>query len=281
MEEALNSFIKLTNDDSVVHISEVSQNEGGYSQPFSTGYSVFDNSMKGGIRAGNLIIITGISGMGKSTFAECISVNLSKNNFPSLWFSYEIPLMDLAARFKEMGALDKNFLIYTPKRNTSGNLKWVEQKIREGLEKFKTKFVFIDHVEYLSPSNVRSSDQYRMILGNVCRELKSLAIELEVIIFLMAHVKKVENKEIQMQDISESSDIYKLADFVFSISRQTEIKMENNKRVEVMENRSVIRMLKNRLTGDLRKLDVVLENNMFVPLTEEKKEQRKINDILL
>ncbi len=281
MDESLNSFIKLTNDDSVVHISEVSQYDGGYSQPFSTGYSVLDNAMKGGIRAGNLIIITGISGMGKSTFAECISVNLSKNNLPSLWFSYEIPLMDLAARFKEMGALDKDFLIYTPKRNTSGNLKWVEQKIREGLEKFKTKFVFIDHVEYLSPSSVRSTDQYRMVLGNVCRELKSLAIELEIVIFLMAHVKKVGDKEIQMQDISESSDIFKLADFVFGITRQTEIKMENNKRVEVMENRSVVRMLKNRLTGDLRKIDVVLENNIFVPLTEEKREQQKINEILL
>lgn len=280
MEEILKSYIQNKNDDAVVHISEVSQHEGGYSKPFSTGYSIFDNAMKGGLRVGNLIIITGISGMGKSTLAECISVSLSKDMFPSLWFSYEIPLADLAARFKEMGALEKDFLIYTPKRNTSGNLKWVEKKIREGLERFKTKFVFIDHIEYLSPSNIRSSDQYRIVLNNVCQELKSLAIELEIVIFLMAHVRKVEKREVEMQDISESSGIYKLADFVFCITRQSETRMENGRKTEVMENRSIIKMLKNRLTGDLPKLDVILENNVFVPLSEEKKEEDLMRSIL-
>ena len=125
--------------------------------------------------------------------------------------------------------------------------------------------LIIDHIEYLSPSNIRSSDQYRIVLNNVCQELKSLAIELEIVIFLMAHVRKVEKREVEMQDISESSGIYKLADFVFCITRQSETRMENGRKTEVMENRSIIKMLKNRLTGDLPKLDVILENNVFVP----------------
>lgn len=266
VDVALQTYAQVKADDAVVHISELEKNKGGYSESFATGFSVFDEALMGGVRAGDLIILTGLSGHGKTTLGQCISINLSKGLLPSLWFSYEVIASNLAAKFKSMGAPDESFLIYTPKRNTSGNIKWIEQKIREGLEKFNTKFVFIDHIDYLSPTNTKNSDQRRIILKDICQELKNLAIELEVIIFLIAHVKKVEGRDVEMQDIAESSGIYQLSDFVLSITRQKEIRMENGIKQETFENRSVIKVLKNRLTGQLPKINVVLENNILCPL---------------
>lgn len=267
MNTALEAYTKVKLDDEVVHISELEKHQGGYSQPFKTGYDVFDNALMGGVRGGDLVILTGISGHGKTTMAQCISVNLSKRLLPSLWFSYEVIQSNLAAKFRAMGAQDESFLVYTPKRNTSGSLKWIQDKIKEGIEKFQTKFVFIDHIDYLSPLNTKNSDQRRIILRDICQELKSLAIDLEVVIFLIAHVKKVEGREVEMQDIAESSGIYQLADFVFSITRQKERRNVNGKMEETFENRSIIKILKNRLTGELPKIDVILENNFLCPLT--------------
>jgi replicative DNA helicase len=281
MEEILKSYIQNKDDDAVVHISEVEKYQGGYSKPFSIGYKLFDEALEGGVRAGDLVVITGLSEGGKTTLAQSLSVNLSNEMLPSLWFSYEVILSNLAARFKSMGMNDKNFLIYVPKRNTSGNLKWIKNKIVESYEKFKTKFIFIDHLDHLSPTNIRSSDQKRMIIGNICQELKDIAIEMEMIIFLIIHVTKIPNhRQIEMQDLGESSKTYQIPDSIFCITRQTEIRMEDGKKVEVQENRSIIRMLKNRLTGIKPKLDVVLENNVFVPLSEEKKEEDLMRSIL-
>jgi predicted ATP-dependent serine protease len=267
MNNQLAAYAQIKNDDEVVNIKDMEKFGGGYSSPFSVGFPAIDTALLGGVREGDLVIITGLSGHGKTLLSQTISVNLSKQMFSSLWFSYEIPLHNLAARFKSMGAPDESFLIFTPRRNTSGNLKWVKEKIKEGMEKYNTKFIFVDHLEFLSPTTIHNSDQLRMILNSVCMELKTLAIELGVIIFLMAHVKKVESREVQMQDISESSGVYKLADFVISITRCSEIKMlTSGQKEEAFTNRSIIKILKNRLTGELPKLNVIFENNILCPL---------------
>jgi len=267
MDPALKTYINVKNDDSVVHISEAATRKGELSEPFSIGYQVFDDAMKGGVRAGDLVIVTGISGHGKTTFAQNISVNLSKGMLPSVWFSYEVIVDNLYAKFMSMtGSMGEDFLIFTPKRNSSGNLKWIKGKIKEGYEKHMTKFVFIDHIDFLSPTNIKSSDQRRIVLRDICQELKELAIGMEVIIFLIAHVKKVQGREVEMQDIAESSGIFQIADFVYCVTRQSEIQMIGDRKEEVMGNRSIIKLLKNRLTGEQPKLDVVLENNILCPL---------------
>ena len=246
----LDKFKEKELDDSVVHIKEAAERKGEYTEPYSIGYPIFDDALKGGVRAGNLIIITGKSGEGKTTLAQNIAVNLSKEILPSLFFSYEVIIDDLYAKFKEMGAEDEEFFLYTPKKNTSGQLKWVKEKIKEGLEKYHTKFVFIDHIDFLTPSKVENSDQHRIMLRNICQEFKSMAIELEIVIFLLAHVRKIlYGKEIELQDVAESAGIYQNADFVFSIAREYAKQNIGGKKVEVVTDESIMKLLKNRITG--------------------------------
>lgn len=265
MDKALETYNKIKNDDAVVHISEAAKNKGELSTPYSIGLPIFDEALKGGVRDGDLIVITGISGHGKSSVACNITVNLSKNANQSIWFSYEVILDNLYAKFKEMGVDDNHLLVYTPKQNTTGNLEWVQEKILEAKQKFGAKFVFIDHVDFLSPKTVRSGEQYRLVLGQICQELKTMAINLGLIIFLMAHVKKVQGREIEMQDLAESGSLYKLADVVLGVSRSTKEEYGH----ELVGDMGTLRMLKNRVTGKHVVMEFSLQNNVMVPFFRE------------
>lgn len=260
MNKALEGFLDAKTDDSVVHISDaITRKE--YTAPHGMGFKKLDEAFMGGVRDGDLVVITGLSGEGKTTLAQNISANMSNSLSPSLWFSYEVMLDNLYAKFKEIGAEDEDYLVYVPKRNTSGNVGWIKEKTKESLAKYGSKFIFIDHLDYLSPTNVNSTDQYRMVLRNICQELKTMAIDLGISVFLMAHVKKVQGREIEMQDISESSGIYQLADFVIAVKRKFELKNEGGEKIRMYDNRGSASILKNRLTGQLITMNYYVERN--------------------
>jgi len=273
MSDALQAYKDAIVDDGIVHIQEATKNDGDYTTPYPIGYDIFDEAMKGGAREGDLVIITGLSGHGKTTLAQNISVNYSKRKQPCLWFSYEVIVDNLYAKFKDMGATEKNFFIYTPKQTTSGGIDWIEKKVLEGLTKENTKFVFIDHIDFLSPRNIKGSDQRRIMLRDICQELKRIAIDHKVAIFLIAHVKKVQGREVEMQDIAESSGIYQLADFVFAVTRKFDIKVDNSvtgkRKVEMISDQSEVRMLKNRITGEQPIMNFILKDNIIRPLGDD------------
>lgn len=259
----LAKLVNNLDEERVVQIKEAVDGNGEYSQPFPFGYPHFEEAMIGGVREGDLVIITGLSSHGKTTLAQNISVNLAKNAFPSIWFSYEVLMQNLFAKFKVMGAED--MCLYTPKRTASGNLEWIQNKIEEGVRNFGTKFVFIDHIDFVTPKNIKNSDQRRNVLSNITQELKDMAREMKLIIFLVSHLNKVKGREPEIQDISESSGIYKIADFVFCIKRIYKLEKKGGIRskVQIKDNECVIYLWKNRLTGEEPFQEYVVENNII------------------
>lgn len=263
-------FQKVSTGDMMVNIKDACEHQGKYSESYPIGFPIFDNAMKvnendnGGVRDGDVVIITGISGHGKTTFLENIILNLNKINIPSAFFSYEVLIDHIYAKFKVMGLNDDN-VVCAPKKIITGNLNWIKEKIKEAKEKFFVKVIFIDHIDFLSPSNRSSSDQLRMTLRNITQELKSIALSEEVIIFLVAHTKKVEGREVEMQDVSESSGIYQLADYVFSIARATDEVQDGSKTIKIVTDEGIIKLLKNRLTGRMPYMKFTMENNLIKP----------------
>jgi len=272
MDTQLKTFIKVEQGDFVVPIKEACEREGGYSEAYPIGFPIFDRAMKvkdqprGGVRDGDLVILTGLSGRGKTTYAMNITKNFLDEGIFSLWFSYEVIVDNLYAKFKEMGIETEDDLIYTPKKNISGATNWIGKKIKEAKEKYCVKMIFIDHLDFLSSLNNNKSDQRRIMLGDICQELRTIAINQKVIIFLIAHVRKIANREVEMQDISESSKIYQLADYVFSVDRNFDIEVDNHKRVITNNNRGIVKILKNRLTGEFPFMNFRLVNNIIKPI---------------
>jgi len=262
----MESLKKALDDDAVVHIKDAVKNNGEYSTPYSIGYSIFDDAIRGGVRGGDLIVGTGISGHGKTSMFRNISLNMSKLELASVWFSYEEMIENMYAKFKDMGVVDKSFKIFTPKKLTTGNVEWIQGKIKESIDEHNAKFIFIDHIDFLTPKKIiKTSDQKRMLLGDICKELKTTAMNLDVVIFLIAHVKKVQGRSIEMQDIGESSDIFKLADLVLGVQRHISYETVGGQKSEVYGNSSTMRVLKNRIGSDHPMMDFYMENDIIIP----------------
>ena len=215
----------------------------------------FDEVILGGVAPGDLVVIAGKSGHGKTTLAQdwTLSFVRGKKNSKVLWFSYEVLPSHLWNKFQEMG-MTREDCVFTPMRNSSGDVSWVEQKIKEGKEKFGTRMVMIDHLGFLLPKTQgilgkkNMSSNYASFLTQVARDLKSIALREEVIIFLPVHVRKTNarNKHSDIDDIKDSSGIGQESDLVFLIERE-KAKDENSK--SYFTDVTTISLAKNRKTG--------------------------------
>lgn len=211
---------------SLKEAAEKLEAESGGSDKFPIGFKVFSEVMGtkgGGVMDGDLVVISGKSGHGKTTFAQTLSYHLSKLGLPQLWFSYEMQVTEIWEKFKAMG-IDEEFLGFCPMKLESGNVDFIERKIDEAIEKQNVKIVFIDHLGFLTPKiterNAKEFERnYSAYLGQLVRQLKVMALEKKIIIFLLAHVRKTK-EELDIDDIAHSVGIAQEADFVFMVERE-------------------------------------------------------------
>lgn len=274
---------ELTHPDSeVMPIYDIVKNTKRTSDTFPIGLPIFDKAMQGGLRGGDLVIVTGISGQGKTSLSQTFTYNLCAKGVPTMWFSYEVSLEHLHKKFQQMG-MQQHYFAFAPKKNQSGSVDWIQERILEGWKKYMTKVIFIDHIDFLTPADVRSSDNETIALKKIATELKQLAIHLDVAIVLMAHVKKLPTgKEPEMQDISSSAGIFQLADYVFIISRIEEKKQSGilaKKEGAIYTDKSKVKLVKNRLTGETVYAELSHQNQRFIEqLSPPRMPQKKYSD---
>jgi replicative DNA helicase len=251
----------LFTEDKVVYLREMEFKTSG--DRFSTGFKPFDNALDGGVKDGDLVIISGRSGEGKTTFAQTLTYHFCKRAIPCLWFSYEVSLKEVDKKFRAMGMNDF-YEVVVPEKNTSGKIEWITEKIKESWVKYATKIVFIDHIDFLVPRDCRSSDNEQATLKRIATELKQLAIDLEIVIITMAHIKKIDqNKDPDLYDIGYSAGIFQLADTVFMISRERQKKNYSLDSGVSYTNNTIVKICKNRQTGTLNYLRLNYDNGKF------------------
>lgn len=263
-QEALKINPVISSDeDEVVMLSEVSKRHSQKSttDSFSTGYQIFDTALSGGFKLGDLTLISAQTGQGKTSLCQSLTYHLIKQGIPSLWLSYEVNARDLWQKFCNMGVKEDD-IIYSPLKNTHGSVSWIETKIKEAKEKYWIKSVFIDHLGFLCP-NLKNdiSQNYSAYLGQICRELKTLAIQEDVMIFLPVHMRKTDNPS--LNDIRDSSGIAQEADTVFILERQK----SQDKSDMFYTNNTRITIEKNRKTGLSVSGWFVMDNDIFFQAT--------------
>jgi len=236
---------------------------------YPTGLTVIDEAMEGGVAEGDLVIITGTSGHGKTTVSQTITCNLVKKMIPVLWFSYEVTLDALNTKFKTMG-VGSEYPIYAPKKLANGNVDWIRYKIMQGLEKFDTKVVVIDHLDFLTSSKNKSQENEALAFKKITTELKNISRDLKITIIAMAHLKKLpDDKEPDMQDIGYSAGIFQLADYVLIINRVRNQQSGNMfAQGEVFSKLSRLKIVKNRLNGRCPYSTLEMINDKFEEYVE-------------
>jgi len=132
---------------------------------------------------------------------------------------------------------------YQIAHNTSSTLCQVHFTNKSDLLDYlnNVKAVFIDHLHFLV--DLARIGNSSLEIGSIVRNIKKVALRQDVVVFLIAHTKKIKSgfEELSLGDVRDSSFIEQEADTVLYIWR----KEEN----EVDVNRSILKIAKNRKLG--------------------------------
>src|SRR3990167_10616940 len=225
------------------------------------------DKLTGGFGEENLVVISGPTGQGKTLFAQNLTAWLYKENHKTLWFSFEMSLSEIYERFQHLEAKP---VFYIPKSNVTRSMVWLERKIVEGMAKFDTKFVVIDHTHYLF--NMRETgESTSLYLGDIIRQLKLIARKYGIVIFLIHHLKKTDILEgPTISDLRDSSFVGQEADYVLMVWRKP---IKTSRRQILTEgiqytNETLVSVVKNRPYGKIGTIKLIFKEGVFIPMYE-------------
>ncbi len=191
----------------------------------------------GPLEAGELTVISGPTGSGKTTLCRSLTMSFAEQTMPSLWFSFEMPWKQFLLKFHE----DYLPRFYGPLTLTQKSVTWIEERIIEAKLKYGVSIVFVDHLHFLL--DLARVKHASIEIGEIVRSLKLLALKHNLIFFLIAHTIKVrEDREFGLGDVRDSGLIEAEADNSLYIWRDKK-----------QENRSILKIAKNRKHGIIEK----------------------------
>lgn len=181
---------------------------------FSTGFPELDFCLEG-VQTGELIIVSGLTGNGKTLFVKTLIRNMSINEIPSSVFSYEVQTQEFLRAYSESQHF--NAKLYVPMELKSGYMPWVEERVLEAKVKYDNKVVLIDHLHYVVDMNTEKMFQN---IGAAMRRLKNIAIQMNQVVVVVAHQEKLkDDKEPGIETLRDSSFVGQEADVVIIVHR--------------------------------------------------------------
>jgi len=189
-----------------------------------------------GFRDGELTVISGPTKGGKTLLAQSLTIAFAKQQYTPLWFSFEVPAKQFLSQFR-----DPLPLIYMPQRLKAHALNWFKERCEESFLKYHTRIIFIDHLHYLIDlARLRNPS---LEIGQIIRQLKTLAVEKGYLIFLLCHTTKGgSDPNLSYESIRDSSFISQESDSVMMIKRTPEdgetaarLRIEFHRRTGVLE----------------------------------------------
>lgn len=236
-------FLQLKNytgEDEVVTCDDIKHELAKMDKPerYNTGFYELDvPDAMGGMEAGELIVMSGPRKNGKTLFAQSITDSLFKDDVQCLWFSFELTPRQFIDRFPTLP------IFMMPKKMKAYALDWLRDRILEGIAKFGISVVFIDHLHFLF--DMARSRNVSLEIGQIIRWLKTLAIDLNLVIFLMCHTNKINPIQEDMSDDSlrDSSFVAQESDVCLMIWR-----------LKDTDNRACVKLCYSRRTGAWEKV---------------------------
>lgn len=214
------------------------------------------DAMTTGFKKKDLIILAARPSMGKTALAMNMAVNVAKRNIPVLIFSLEMDDEQIGDRIvlsefftlKQEGDVEITSYEYQTKLSDEQFMKAQEvfnelyhlpirivdkrgltcAEIRAKARKVKAEMpdlglIVIDYLQLIKPPP-DANRNWALVVGEIVRELRDLAGELDVPIILLSQlnrgVESRENKRPMMSDLRDSGNIEEFADVVIFLYRE-------------------------------------------------------------
>jgi hypothetical protein len=149
MNKVLEIQTKIETGDIVVPILQATDPKRRNLEAYPTGFRILDEALtkngRGGFKDGDLIVISGKSGNGKTMLALNLVKNFLDIGILSIIFSYEVIIDNVYETFRDMG-VEENPAVFTPKKNVTGDVEWIMNKVN-------TNSTFLNLSEILKKAN--------------------------------------------------------------------------------------------------------------------------------
>lgn len=230
---------KVVNDngpDRVVHFLEFwreHQHENEKIKSFMTGLGQLD-SMVEGFQTGEVVVITGPTGNGKTLFADSIGQRLMRmQDLKISWLSFEVPTIKMVEKYVQAEDAERLGL-YVPMELKAGEFEWVKKKCLEAKLKFGCRAVIIDHLHFIVDMNTQQN--MSLNIGAVMRQIKhDIAKAMNLLVFVLAHQGQAKDGEPSIDNIRDSSFIGQESDMVFVVYRTNDPvppELQNNAKIK-------------------------------------------------
>jgi len=235
---------KPSGGDSVVRIAELREAykkslRGNNPRGITTGWTDLDNIM-GGVRDGEVTLVTGDTSSGKSTFASQWALQMAKQGMRTLVCPFEMGAQrqldkwvrqwsqaapDSLSEQKLDDSLDalEKLPLWVLTRYGSIRIEPMRNTLIYAIRKLGVKFVLVDHIHFM----VEEGPAERSDLDSMMKMLAEIAVDTRTHIVVVAHPrqhsssdeKHRDNRIIQMSDLKGSSGLKQLADNIMSVWR--------------------------------------------------------------
>jgi replicative DNA helicase len=189
-----------------------------------------------GWRAGEITVLSGRSGIGKSTLACFLSL-VQAVDTAMLYLTFEVLPKNIVRKWISMLAnkafhkLSREEYVASRKRLARRSI-WiadnygmvqledVRKSVYDACNRHSVRFVVIDHLGHLVSMGKEDATKES---GKIIRECKRWALDLGVHILLVAHLRKPgvgDGSKARMEDLRGSSEIYQTSDNVALLERR-------------------------------------------------------------
>jgi replicative DNA helicase len=226
----------------------------------TTGWDVIDSLMDGGLGPGELGVMVAPSGVGKSWLLAAIGSSAMKRGLNTMHYTLELNENYVGLRYdccftginfqdikknvdvvkKKLSTVDgKLFVKYFPLKTVSAQgLKMHFERLMM-LEGIKPDLIVVDYADLIRPIEKEKNSNSYSEAGNVYEELRMIAGELGVPVWTASQTNRGGATEhvVEAHNIADSYRKIMTADFVMSISRNKDDKVNNVARAHVIKNR--------------------------------------------
>lgn len=188
----------------------------------ATGFRSMDQTLRGGIRDGQLIVIGGRPGAGKTALMAQLAANASRNGRPSMIVSLEIPVDEFAERLTT--SIDKQVIRSMPLYFSDQvfGLDKICSLAKVAKRRHQISLLVVDYLQLVNADLGGRSSREEQV-AHCSRTFKRLALELQIPVVVGSQLNRESEKgakEPKLSDLRESGAIEQDADLVFLLSRE-------------------------------------------------------------